>query len=81
MAVYIELLKVSETANEAIYDYYPEGDRSAAGRLLIEKTTDEIKELLSSPIDNVRFFSSRGARKLLMYHEREEYPEKTCWAS
>jgi len=81
MAVYIEILKLSETATTALFDFFPDGDEQKAGRVELDKTTGTVRELIQSPVDPRAFFFERVAVKLKQHHLQAEYPQLTCWAS
>jgi hypothetical protein len=42
MAVYILIEKASETDSEAEYDYFPEGQKTRSGRLLIRRAGEHL---------------------------------------
>ncbi len=81
MAVYIQIRKISETETEVVYEYLPDADEKRAGKLVIEKLSGEIKQLKSGMQEDKKFHFSRAARKVLLHHQKGEYPDNTCWAS
>jgi hypothetical protein len=81
VAVYMEIRKALETETEVIYDFLPDADETRTGKLIIEKQSGEIKELEPILNDNQKFYFSRAVRKVLLHHEKGQYPDQTCWAS
>lgn len=81
MAIYIQIRKISETETEAVYEFPPDADVKCAGTLVITKLSGEIKRVKAGVKDDKKFHFSRAARRVLLHHQKGEYPDHTCWAS
>jgi hypothetical protein len=63
MAIYIEPRKISETATEAAYEFFPDAPGKCAGKHVIAKLGGEIKQLKSGVKDDKKFDVSRLQEK------------------
>ena len=75
MAILIEIVKVSETDREAIYEFGFVGSRH--GKLGVDKVTGEVVELDPVPSKNPAFFFSRAKLALEKHYQKGEFPERT----
>jgi hypothetical protein len=81
MAVYILIQKVADTEAEAVFDFFPAGDKAKQGRLKLDKTSSKVSEVIQCPADPDAILFNRAAWKVLSHHLKAEYPQETCWAS
>ena len=80
MAIYIEIQKVREDEGTADYTFSLEG--RGTGLVRLRKSTGEVELLEPLPGDSAeRGFFERAAHKLRSHWRKEEFPERTCWAS
>lgn len=79
MAFYIDIRKVEETADYAVYEF---GDDDAGmGRLRITKADGNVSQLDSAPADHSGRRFQRAASKVIEHWKKGELPAETCWAS
>lgn len=79
MAFYIEIDKISETVDEAIYEY--SDTETGAGRLRLDKASGDVTESVAAPGDTRGHRFQRAAVKIVRHWKEEPLPDKTCWAS
>jgi hypothetical protein len=79
MAFYVLLLKEIEDATSVVYSFGPHEEM--LGRLWLDKTSGEVKEIEPTPTQNPEAFFPRAAVKLRQYWREGSFPEKGCWAS
>jgi hypothetical protein len=79
MAFYIEIDKISENADEAIYDFSDSEARK--GRLRLDKASGDVTEVVAAPGDVHGRRFQRAAVKVVRHWKEGQLPDKTCWAS
>ena len=79
MAFCIFINKVSETADEAIYEFWEE--EADVGCLKLDKIAGMTFELRQISSANAEAIFTRASWKVLQHFLAGEFPEKTCWAS
>ena len=79
MAFCILINKVSETADEAVYDFWE--DETDVGCLKLDKSVGKIIELRRLRAANSEAVFTRASWKVLQHFLANEFPDKTCWAS
>jgi hypothetical protein len=79
MAVYISIRKLRENLSIAEYSYGTSDELT--GRMQIDKTNGQCQLIEAAPNDQDSQLFDRTAYKLRKHWEKEEFPDKTCWAS
>ncbi len=80
MAVYLDITKMSETAQSAVYRY--ENTDGESGEFSTSKETGESTLLRPMKGEQNQQFFKRAARKVyLAWQNKRDLPEKTQWAS
>lgn len=79
MAFYILINKVSETADEAVCEFWE--DETDVGCLKLDKIAGGITELRQIHAANSEAVFTRASWKVLPHSLAGEFPERTCWAS
>ena len=79
MAFYVLLWKEKEDDTSVVYCFSP--DEKLFGRLWLDKSNGEIKEIEPVPINNSQAVFVRAAIKIRQHWKQGNFPEKTCWAS
>ncbi len=79
MALFIEINKVAENSEAALYAFCT--DLGNAGKVSINKQTGECFVIEEPEDDKECILAIRVGIKLTQHWKKGEYPEKTCWAS
>lgn len=79
MALYIDIVKISEDENYAKYKFYT--SETNGGIVLISKSDGHVKEITTAPNDEQGHLFERTAWALMRHWRKSEYPDKTCWVS
>jgi len=79
MAFYVEIDKISETVNEAIYEF--SDTEAGKGRLRLDKASGDVTEVVAAPSDVHGRRFQRAAVKVIRHWKEGKLPGKTCWAS
>ena len=79
MAFYIKIDKISETVDEAIYEF--SDTETGTGRLRLDKVSGYVTEVVAAPGDSRGHRFQRAAVKVVRHWREGPLPGKTCWAS
>lgn len=79
MAFYIEIDKISETGDVAIYEF--SDTETGKGRLRLDKASGDVTEVVAAPGDAQGRRFQRAAVKVVRHWKEGQLPDKTCWAS
>lgn len=79
MAFYIEIDKISENVDEAIYEF--SDTEAGKGRLRLDKASGDVMEVVAAPGDVHGRRFQRAAVKVVGHWKEGQLPDKTCWAS
>jgi hypothetical protein len=81
MALFIKIEKIFEDSDIAKYKFWSSEDDSATGTLMIDKTSGETDITMPMPNDVNEIYGPRAARKVFKHWQKNEFPERTSWAS
>lgn len=79
MAVYIDILKITEDDSQAFYKFVLTDERQ--GELVLEKKSGEIKLSRALEGDENGLLFARAAKKVRGAWENGECPKRLVWAS
>lgn len=79
MALFIEISKVEENSEEALYSFCT--DLGNAGKVSINKQTGECFIIEEPENDKDSKLAIRVMRVLIQHWRKGEFPDITCWAS
>jgi hypothetical protein len=79
MAFYILINKVSETNNDAVYEFWE--NETDIGCLKLDKKAGKTTELRQIHSLNSEAVFIRASQRVLQHFLAGELPERTCWAS
>ncbi|QDV71924.1 hypothetical protein [Botrimarina mediterranea] len=79
MAIYVGIWKINEDDQYATYEFGPNEDRVGVVRVAKEDGSTEV--ITEVPDDEKRAYSPCARRKLLLHWRKQEFPDKTCFAS
>lgn len=79
MAIYVGIRKIEEDAEYVTYEFGPNEER--VGSIRLTKEDGQMEVISEVPDDDKRAYSPCAKRKLLLHWRKQEFPEKTCFAS
>ena len=79
MAIYIEIIKVAETAGQAEYSFGASAEK--VGRLRLNKASGAVTVLVPLADDVGSRYTARATQKIVQHWRKGESPARTCWAS
>lgn len=79
MAVYVAIVRISESESGAEFSFGPR--EPLEGKISLDKAKGIASVIKECPGDTAGFYSSRAKRKIELHWREGQVPERTSWAS